>query len=81
MSDLSPALSLTDVARLAQALREQIGKAVVGQRAVVDHLLVALFARGHVLLEGLPARPRPFWRRASPPRWGSISGASSSRPI
>jgi MoxR-like ATPase len=60
MSDLSPALSLTDVARLAQALREQIGKAVVGQRAVVDHLLVALFARGHVLLEGPPGTAKTF---------------------
>lgn len=56
MSDLS----LTDVARLAQALREQIGKAVVGQRAVVDHLLVALFSRGHVLLEGPPGTAKTF---------------------
>ncbi|WP_068085765.1 AAA family ATPase [Novosphingobium rosa] len=60
MSDLSQNLSLTDVARLAQAIRAEIGKAVVGQRAVVDHLLVALFSRGHVLLEGPPGTAKTF---------------------
>ncbi|WP_206242099.1 AAA family ATPase [Novosphingobium terrae] len=60
MSDLSQDLSLTDVARLAQAIRAEIGKAVVGQREVVDHLLVALFSRGHVLLEGPPGTAKTF---------------------
>ncbi len=36
------------------ALRAEIGKAVVGQDAVVSGLLVALLCRGHVLLEGVP---------------------------
>jgi MoxR-like ATPase len=35
-------------------LREEIGKVVVGQDAVVEETLVALFAGGHVLLEGVP---------------------------
>ena len=35
-------------------LREEIGKAVIGQDAVVERLLVALLANGHVLLEGMP---------------------------
>src|SRR6218665_1965714 len=48
------AFSLADVGRLAAAIREEIGKAVVGQAEIVDHLLVALLARGHVLLEGPP---------------------------
>jgi MoxR-like ATPase len=74
-------LELADVARLADAIRAQIGKAVVGQEAVVDHLLIALFARGHILLEGPPGTAKTFWRRALPPRWASISGGSSSRPI
>ena len=54
------ALPLADVARLAQAIRAQVGKAVVGQGAVIDHLLVALFARGHVLLEGPPGTAKTF---------------------
>ncbi len=38
----------------SQKLRAEIGKAVVGQDAVVERLLVALLANGHVLLEGMP---------------------------
>jgi MoxR-like ATPase len=33
---------------------EQIGKRIVGHDAVVEHLLVALFARGHCLFVGVP---------------------------
>ncbi|HEY4302614.1 MAG TPA: MoxR family ATPase [Candidatus Didemnitutus sp.] len=35
-------------------LRREIGKAVIGQEAVVERMLVALLAGGHVLLEGMP---------------------------
>jgi MoxR-like ATPase len=35
-------------------LRAEIGKAVIGQDAVIERLLVALLANGHVLLEGMP---------------------------
>jgi MoxR-like ATPase len=35
-------------------LREEIGKAIVGQRAVVDGVLSCLLAGGHALLEGVP---------------------------
>jgi MoxR-like ATPase len=35
-------------------LREEVGKAVVGQDSVVTGLVIALLCRGHVLLEGVP---------------------------
>ena len=35
-------------------LRSEIGKVLVGQDEIVDQTLVALFAGGHVLLEGVP---------------------------
>jgi MoxR-like ATPase len=35
-------------------LRTEVGKAVVGQDAAVTGILIALLARGHVLLEGVP---------------------------
>ncbi len=35
-------------------LREEIGKLVVGQRYVMDRLLIGLLTGGHVLLEGVP---------------------------
>jgi MoxR-like ATPase len=38
----------------SQNIRTEIAKAVVGQDAVVERLLVALLANGHVLLEGMP---------------------------
>ena len=36
------------------AIRDQMGKVIVGQSEVVDQLLIALFSRGHCLLEGVP---------------------------
>jgi MoxR-like ATPase len=38
----------------SRKLRDEIGKAVIGQDAAVERLLVALLAGGHVLLEGMP---------------------------
>ncbi|HVT73553.1 MAG TPA: MoxR family ATPase [Lacunisphaera sp.] len=38
----------------SQKLRTEIGKAVIGQEAIVERMLVALLANGHVLLEGMP---------------------------
>lgn len=35
-------------------LREEVGKVIVGQSYMVDRLLIALLADGHVLLEGVP---------------------------
>ncbi|MGH0032745.1 MAG: AAA family ATPase [Myxococcota bacterium] len=35
-------------------LSDEIGRGVVGQRALVDGLLIALFSGGHVLVEGVP---------------------------
>ena len=34
--------------------KEEIGKVIVGQTAMIDRLLLALLADGHLLLEGLP---------------------------
>src|SRR5450759_3497074 len=35
-------------------LRAEVGRAVIGQQAIVDRLVIALLIRGHVLIEGLP---------------------------
>jgi MoxR-like ATPase len=43
-----------DLASSAAKLAQQLGLVVVGQHAVVEQLLVALFARGHCLLQGVP---------------------------
>ncbi len=49
-----PPLPLTEVGALAAAIRAEVAKAIVGMDEPVDHLLVALLAQGHVLLEGPP---------------------------
>jgi len=54
------AMGVADVGRLAEAIRGEIGKAVVGLDETVDHLLVALLAGGHVLLEGPPGTAKTF---------------------
>lgn len=38
----------------SQNLRAEIGQAVIGQNSIIERLLVALLANGHVLLEGMP---------------------------
>jgi MoxR-like ATPase len=61
------ALNANDVTRAAQALgalRDEVGKAVVGQRAAVDQTLVALVAAGHVLIEGVPGLGKTLLARA-----------------
>src|SRR5262245_35853818 len=52
-----PRNDLAAVAALAEdyrALRDQIARVIVGQDEVIEQLLTGLFARGHVLLVGVP---------------------------
>jgi MoxR-like ATPase len=39
---------------LSQKIRAQVGKIIVGQDDVIEQLLIAILARGHCLLEGVP---------------------------
>jgi MoxR-like ATPase len=45
-------------------VRDEVGKAVVGQDAAVAGLLVALLCRGHILLEGVPGVAKTLLVRA-----------------
>ncbi|TWU55322.1 AAA family ATPase [Rubripirellula reticaptiva] len=50
-------LSEADASRLHEArqrILEQLGKVIVGQEHVIDEILICLFSRGHVMLEGVP---------------------------
>ncbi|MFO6446180.1 AAA family ATPase [Erythrobacter sp. NE805] len=53
-------MTLDDVRALADAIRAETAKAIVGQEAMVDMLLVALLSEGHVLLEGPPGTAKTF---------------------
>jgi len=46
--------AVEELASARKQILEQIEKRVVGQREVVEHLLISLFARGHCLFVGVP---------------------------
>ncbi|MEO6950649.1 MAG: AAA family ATPase, partial [Polyangia bacterium] len=46
--------AIEDVAAARVALREQLGRRVIGQVEIIDQLLVALLCRGHCLFVGVP---------------------------
>jgi MoxR-like ATPase len=47
-------MEVRDIRGLTEAIRSEIGKAVVGQDDVIDLMLTSLLVNGHVLLEGVP---------------------------
>src|SRR5947209_4259802 len=46
--------AISDFVRRAKDIETELHKAIVGQQEVVRDVLIALFAGGHVLLEGVP---------------------------
>jgi MoxR-like ATPase len=57
MTDTAANIPTDSVERLGvatQQLKEQLGRVIVGQHDVIDLMLIALFSRGHCLLEGVP---------------------------
>src|SRR5262249_50054441 len=53
-ADTISLMTLDEAQRLASRLREELGRAIVGQLAVVQDILTAFFAGGHCLLRGVP---------------------------
>ncbi|MFO1092090.1 MAG: MoxR family ATPase [Planctomycetaceae bacterium] len=51
---MTPQESIDKLGEAYHGIREQMSKVIVGQNDVIDQLLIALFSRGHCLLEGVP---------------------------
>ncbi|HRX69967.1 MAG: MoxR family ATPase [Gammaproteobacteria bacterium] len=72
MSEISPAAAVNPLSSaelqwagdFLQALRREIGQVLIGQQAVVDQVLIALGAAGHVLVEGVPGLGKTLLVRA-----------------
>ena len=47
-------MTVNEVQALAADIRQEVARAVVGQEATVELMLIALFSGGHILLEGPP---------------------------
>ena len=56
-------------------IRAEIGRAVIGQEEVIEHTLIAVLARGHVLLEGAPGLGKTLLVRTL----GRVLGCESKR--
>jgi MoxR-like ATPase len=46
--------AVREEARLVQAAVDEVRKVIVGQKALVERMMVALLCRGHLLVEGVP---------------------------
>jgi len=47
-------LNIEDISLNLRRAHDQVARVVVGQRAVIEHVLIALLSRGHLLIEGVP---------------------------
>jgi MoxR-like ATPase len=55
--DARQAMKLSDAVR---AIRAEVAKKIVGQDDVIEQLLIAIFARSHCLLEGVPGLAKTY---------------------
>lgn len=47
-------LDMKDLRNNLERVKTEIGKVIIGQENMIEHLLVALLSNGHVLIEGVP---------------------------
>ena len=47
-------IDMTELRNSLEEVKTEIGKVIVGQESMIEHLLVALLSNGHVLIEGVP---------------------------
>lgn len=47
-------LDMTDLRNNLERVKAEIGKVIIGQENMIEHLLAALLSNGHVLIEGVP---------------------------
>lgn len=53
-------MNIADINALGARIRAEMAKAIIGQDDTIDHMLIALFSSGHVLLEGPPGTAKTF---------------------
>src|SRR3954462_12178638 len=60
MTEKAPSLGATDLEAIKRVqhafaeIKKQLGRVIVGQDHVIEEMLIALFSKGHCILEGVP---------------------------
>ncbi len=54
MNEFENRVDLTQLSETVAEIKKEIGKVIVGQEKMIDLLLAAILADGHVLIEGVP---------------------------
>lgn len=57
-------IDLTQAAATTDNMRQQIGRSIIGQSQVINEVLIAFLAAGHVLIEGVPGLGKTLLARA-----------------
>lgn len=53
-------MELQHIGALVNAIRQEVGKAIIGQEETIELMLTSLLCGGHVLLEGVPGTGKTF---------------------
>lgn len=54
MTEFTQRLDLSELRQAVEAINAEVQKIIIGQQGMIDLLIAALLAEGHVLLEGVP---------------------------
>ena len=57
-------MDLNQLREISHSIKTEIAKAVIGQEQAVDLMLIALLAKGHILLEGVPGTAKTLLAQA-----------------
>ena len=54
VSGFESRIDMRELSQSLESIKSEIAKVIVGQESMVEHLLAALLANGHVMIEGVP---------------------------
>ena len=54
VSGFQSRIDMEELSQSLESIKSEIAKVIVGQESMVEHLLAALLANGHVIIEGVP---------------------------
>jgi MoxR-like ATPase len=57
-------MDLTPIREMADAIRANVGRVIVGKETLIDRLLIAIITSGHVLLEDVPGTGKTLTAKA-----------------